>query len=445
MKNKKNRKKGLGSLYQRPGERYWRARWMRNGKVQDRSTGTANRKEAEKTLEEWTAPYRLKTEAETIKALQAKMDGILESARPQLSFAEAWAKFEGNTIDRKRGNDRDETLYRGRWRKFADWMASNRPTVASLDAVEEETAKAFLAWIQKTSAPKTFNLYRALLSQVWTVLAKDAGLTSNPWKAIKPLPVKGDTRPERKLTDAELEKLFKYLETEAPEIRLFFLLGIYTGQRSNDCALLKWDSVDLEGNCIYCVPHKTATYGTKVECPIHEVLAAELEKTPPDKREGYVLPQIAEAFKTRQNTVSRWIKETFEKAGIKTHADEKRNGRSVAEVGFHSFRHTFASICALYGVPVAVVERILGHTSEAMTRAYAQVDRKDLYRVLPALPSPETANAAKAKRQKALKVFAAAVNGLLAAGLTKSEWGTVGAILARANKALAAPSAAQAR
>ena len=339
-----------------------------------------------------------------------------------VTFAQAWEAFEGNEIDRKRGSERDEALYRGRWNRFCEWMKGTHPELTSPAQVDEFVAKEYLAEVKRNSAPKTFNLYRALLSQVWGILEKRGMVAGNVWKSIKPLPVRGDIRPERKLTEAEIAALDRHLREKAsPEMRRFFLLGLYTGQRSNDCALLKWDAIDFDANRIRCIPHKTKDYGTRVEIPIHATLAEALLEVPPEKRTGFVVPQIADAFLTRQSTVSRWIAEEFEAAGIKTFAEDERNGRRVKEVGFHSFRHTFISICALAGVPFSIVQAIVGHTNQRMTEEYAQVEGAALNRVLNALPALG-GDSSRRTQQTALEGFQTALNGLLNAGLNAEEW-----------------------
>ena len=433
--NKKNRKKGSGTLYQRKRGGVWHARWMVNGKLFSRSTGTANYREAEAKLAEFVAPFASKDEGETFQALQAKIDGSKAKARLAVTFAQAWEAFSGNEIDRKKGSERDEALYRGRWNRFCEWMKGAHPELTSPAQVDEFIAKEFLAEIKRNSAPKTFNLYRALLSQVWGILEKREMVAGNVWKSVKPLPVRGDIRPERKLTEEEIAALDKHLREKAsPEMRLFFLLGLYTGQRSNDCALLKWDAIDFKENRIRCVPHKTRDFGTKVEIPIHATLAEALLEVPPEKRTGYVVPSIADAFLTRQSTVSRWIAEEFEAAGIKTFSEEERNGRRVKEVGFHSFRHTFISICALAGVPFSIVQAIVGHTNQRMTEEYAQVEGAALNRVLGALPALG-GDSSRRMQEAALEGFQTALNGLLAAGLNAEEWERARGMLAAIGKA----------
>lgn len=415
MKMKKHMK-GQGTLYRRKGSPVWYAQWVVKGETYSRSTKTTKRQEAEKRLAEFVAPFASRSKEESIKALQARLEG---ASRHQFSFEEAWTEFsEGRHL----ASERDETLQKGRWRKFVAWMSENRPTVTSIDGVDKHCAMGFLNFLEDSVEPKTYNEYKALFAHVWSELKEPAGLKDNPWKTIKSLPAKGSTIPQRKLTEDELENLVHFLKKGcSPSIRLLFLLGIYTGQRSIDCALLDWKNVDFKTNRISCKPHKTAKFGTKVRIPIFSGLKAELERTPPDKRVGYILPTIAEQFQNRQSTVSRWIRETFEGAGIETFGSESRNGRRVKEVGFHSLRHTFVSVCALHGIPISIVQAIVGHTSPRMTEEYAQVNDKDLDRILDVLPSFD-GNENDAKKQKAIEAFKVACDGLHKAELTTEEW-----------------------
>jgi hypothetical protein len=59
----------------------------------------------------------------------------------------------------------------------------------------------------------------------------------------------------------------------------------------------------------------------------------------------------------------------------------------VVEVGFHSLRHTFVSLCRESNVPLAVVESIVGHSNPAMTRHYTHVGELAAGRAVAALPS----------------------------------------------------------
>jgi hypothetical protein len=61
--------------------------------------------------------------------------------------------------------------------------------------------------------------------------------------------------------------------------------------------------------------------------------------------------------------------------------------RAVIEVGFHSLRHTFVSLCRESNAPLAVVESIVGHSNPAMTRHYTHIGELAAGRAVALLPS----------------------------------------------------------
>ena len=68
----KGRSKGLGTL-ERKG-RVWRARWTVDGKTYTKTTGTSDRREAEKILAEIVAPFAAKSDAERLENLAVKIE-----------------------------------------------------------------------------------------------------------------------------------------------------------------------------------------------------------------------------------------------------------------------------------------------------------------------------------------------------------------------------------
>ena len=65
---------------------------------------------------------------------------------------------------------------------------------------------------------------------------------------------------------------------------------------------------------------------------------------------------------------------------------EGRHRKSVV-ASFHSLRHTFVSFAANAGVPLPVVQSIVGHTSTAMTRHYYHENEEVLRQAVAAIPS----------------------------------------------------------
>ena len=109
-----------------------------------------------------------------------------------------------------------------------------------------------------------------------------------------------------------------------------------------------------------------------------------------------------------------------------------RSRRSVV-ASFHSLRHTFVSLSANAGVPLAAVQAIVGHTSTAMTRHYYHENEDALRRAVDAIPAIGARNAptpaqprAHAPQPKRTAQRLMALKRLLAQGLvSETEYATV--------------------
>ena len=60
-------------------------------------------------------------------------------------------------------------------------------------------------------------------------------------------------------------------------------------------------------------------------------------------------------------------------------------------VGFHSLRHTYASIHAESGTPQALIQENMGHSSPGMTEHYEHISEETARRVAAALDLPQIA------------------------------------------------------
>ena len=224
-----------------------------------------------------------------------------------------------------------------------------------------------------------------LLTLVFRVVKHKARLTSNPWEEIQRKRIATHSR--RELTIDELKKV---CQAATGELQTLLGLGVYSGLRLGDCATLRWGEVDLPRCMIRRVPNKTARRNPKpVIVPIHPVLRDMLAVTPADKRGDLVLPETAALYNRRTDLVTDMVQRHFITCGIKPHkpGTGKDGKRAVVEVGFHSLRHTFVSLCRASNAPLAVVESIVGHSNPAMTRHYTHVGELAAGRAVAALPS----------------------------------------------------------
>jgi len=195
------------------------------------------------------------------------------------------------------------------------------------------------------------------------------------------------TNSRRELTIDELRKI---CQTAMGELQTLLALGIYSGLRLGDCAMLRWGEVDLSRGIIRRIPNKTARRNPKpVIVPIHPILREMLSVTPLDKHGEYVLPEMAALYIHRTDMVTDMVQNHFKTCGITLHKPGTGTGgnRAVIEVGFHSLRHTFVSLCRESNAPLAVVESIVGHSNPSMTRHYTHVGELAAGRAVALLPS----------------------------------------------------------
>lgn len=393
------RAKGMGSLEWHGGK--WRARWVVDGQTFTRSTGETNEAKARKALEAFVAPFRLRDEAEAAErtARRAEADGHArtgadlrhesrakrERAAALVAFplADAWRAYADSLLHRE-WTPKTAALNAARVGAFVDWMAAAHPDIRSARDVRPEHAQAFLRQLRRRATGKTFNDYRAILLQTWTALRRlpDSGVESNPFDGVARAERRSHARRE-----LSVEELASVLACSSGEMRRLFAIGIYTGLRLGDAATLQWAAVDLERGFVSVRPRKTEHYGTRVKIPLAPVLSRVLEETPERRRKGPVVPGLAALYLSGvagEKKLHRRIKRVFRAAGIETAAQGEH--RKAVDVGFHSLRHTYVSLCANAGVPLAIVQAIVGHTSVAMTEHYFHAEDSALRGAAAALP-----------------------------------------------------------
>ena len=101
---------------------------------------------------------------------------------------------------------------------------------------------------------------------------------------------------------------------------------------------------------------------------------------------------------------------------------------AVVQVGFHSLRHSFVSLCRAANAPLSVVQSIVGHSAPALTNHYTHTGTDAARLAVDALPSlmegvtpvshalplPGTADGAADERKPVPEWIRAALSGILA-------------------------------
>lgn len=154
------------------------------------------------------------------------------------------------------------------------------------------------------------------------------------------------------LTLEELQKLSK-TETDIGVLREAALFSALTGLRWSDIVSLKWKDIQrTENTCfIHIVQQKT---GEVIMHPIGVSASALIGE--PKERESVVFAGLH--YSDRNN---RKLKDWLRSAGI-----EKK-------IGFHNFRHTYATLMLNNGTDIFTVSKMLGHKNIQTTMIYSKI------------------------------------------------------------------------
>lgn len=391
---RRRRTKGLGGL-QLEKTGIWTVRCVVNGKRISKSTGTRDRAEAEQFAKKFLAPYVKDDAARTFENIQAavmterQLAAMREAEGPQLKMADAWEAYEASPMRR----DLAQATLDGKKQvcnAFLTYMNKVFPEVTEVRHLARYHVEQYLNYLRKESAASTYNNRLCVLREVHRTIMAKAAAKTNPWDGF---PLRADdSHTRRELTIEELARLVEMASREGPEWRTLFGIAMYTGLRLGDCCKLTWAEVDIVRSIIQKVPEKTKKYrkGRPVTIPIHKVLADLLMQTPIEARTGYVLPTIGPWAASGQNGMAKVhhrIGKIFKNAGIVMSVTVKGRTHKAPEASFHSLRHTFVSMSANAGVPLHIVQSIVGHESTAMTRHYYHENVAALQQAVEAIPS----------------------------------------------------------
>ena len=379
--------------------KFYSVKFTLDGKQILKSTGCHEREKAE----EWVNNYVQRLRSQDTAAGLAETVRRIKSGGETILLDEAFERFLKAPKRRDPGpkwRSEKESV----WTDFRLFLTHHHPRARTLGDVTDKMARAYISQLRtegrfhKTIAykesrrrrsieyttkytslsPKTCNEYLTTLKQVFTVLQDDSGLDENPFAKIPKQAPSSERR--RAFTPDELALIG---EKADDFIRPLFGIGLYTGLREGDICTLRWKEVDLDDGWIQREMLKTRK---TVRIPILPALRSLLVDL---LQEGeYVLPDHAVMHSTNPAGISYRVKKFLEgDLKLKTTETPKGRTRAVSVLDVHSLRHTFVWLAAKHGVPLPIVQSIVGHVTEEMTRAYADhaadADKKHHFASLP--------------------------------------------------------------
>lgn len=398
-----------GTLLSKNGKFYLRV--MVDGKFLYRNLGTCSRKDAERLKADALVELGVtaRNTADVLKHVQERIAGTeatwaqKEAERQAAAAAHAallvrrqncplWADSWQAYVDserRKKPSAATMKQYQYQWGEFANWMHEHHPDITRPADVTPAIAAEYMRDLGKTMTVSTKNRHRALLIAVYRTFIRDGRAERNPFEGIT-----HERTEQLGRREIALPMLAKVCDAAQGEMKLLFFLGIYTALRLKDCCLLRWEDVDMAHRTITVVPAKMRRRKTgrdaSVTIPIGPQLYPMLAATPPDHMTGYVLPETAETYRRRRNTITSRVQRILEACGLELYyeAEEGEAGaRKQIKYGFHSLRHSAVTMLREAGAPEAVTMALVGHDSPAMTGQYTHVGTAALAAAVNSMPT----------------------------------------------------------
>ncbi len=399
-----------GRIYTRKTKKHGNVyclQWYVNGKenratlYEDTPKGRkpiTNQRKAQKEANRILAPLFANDEVQRRQQALAALDSALESAenavelvREHLDLDKSWQAYL-DSPDRPDSSQATLKQYSFQWDRFITWAVGKK--IDKVIDVTPEYARQYARELNQSNlSANTVNKHLRLLRLVFETLGETE---INPFKSIRPRVEEQESRRE-----FSWDMLCKICDNATGELKTLLFLGIYTGQRLKDCALLEWVNVDLMRGWILMKPAKTRRRNNSktLHIPILPDLRAVLEETPESKRKGYVLSKLAAQYNESRDKVTDKIQTLFKESGVQLYKPgtgkyQDENGklvstgkRAVLQYGFHSLRHTTVSLLQQAGVPQSVVQEIVGHRTVAMTQRYTHVGHEAIESAMKQLPS----------------------------------------------------------
>ena len=367
-----------GTLYQNEPGGWFYFRYQANGRRHNEGLGTKDYSEAKKIVSDKYA-----------ERVQKDRLGLLAPDAIKLSLGDAWKKYSESPERATPATVSEAQSYEKTWEEFVGFMGNSR---IKLQDITYEDANRFANKLRKENlAVDTHNRKIKRIRKVFKAL-------HNYWTGTNPFDSPTLLRKSREEQEMGVRRLGftveqeqKILETlkdptkkvmNKPEIRVIFYLGIYTGQRLKDCVLARWNNIDLVQKRMEVEQNKTGKF---VSLPIAPQLEAVLREALAWKQaDGYVCPHVARRYNktdkngknTGNNLVNLDVMRVIRWAGIEPSVKVPGRNKSVSVYGFHSFRHSFTSHCAELGIPLAVVQSIIGDDSKIIGKYYTHIGRE---------------------------------------------------------------------
>ena len=371
----------------------WWVGYRLHGQQFLRSTGYRERDKAEQELQRLNAMVAAQKANALSRDLFQQLTGKAIPNKPLKVALDEWLSEVKVTT-----GDRTTEKYTSFANDLGEFLRANDRGPLLVDVTRDDLQR-YLGERLATTTAGTANMARKCMA-IFFKQAKVKGLLrDNPVDTI-PLfkPGRDELRSRRPFKLAELSKLYQH----APDDfwRYMVLAGFFTGLRLGDLVTIPIGAIDLRARTINTVSRKT---GTQMHIPIaprlHSLLKALVKARAEAKPSDPLWPDQCARY---EKSGSGWFSQRFydlllvksgiakrrpHRSGTKSHKER----RTVSEVSFHCFRHSYVSTLAALGHNQQVVKALAGHSDDAVNDLYTHVPidvLKDAIGLLPDITKP---------------------------------------------------------
>jgi integrase len=254
-----------------------------------------------------------------------------------------------------------------------------------LDEVDRRDIDGLMTAWSATAMPRTVNARLVTLLRMFSLAVE--------WKMIASAPdassVKVPKDTPRFLSEDEAARLleaarFKFYERSA-EWRSMILVGLRTGMRVGELRGLQWGDLDLSRGVVHV--QRTDPGNAKMEAGSPKGGRGRVIPLTPDALACLRAHKESELSRIGDNLrPSSWVwpgaenwrdqhnrQRTRTNAGCQVAMQRITERAGIDGASWHTLRHTFASWLVIRGVPLRVVQELLGHASIQMTERYAHL------------------------------------------------------------------------
>lgn len=340
------------ALYRR-GQR-WYADYYANGERVQESTGTANRREAEKYL--------------ALRISEVQRGVFVKPVNTTL--AELCERYIEYAKLHKRSWKRDEQML-AHLQEFFGPSKLRDMTPLRVEEYQRERVKDV--------CPATSNREMALLKHMFNMAERwGQHQGTNPVRFVRFLPE--DNLRFETLSDSQEAAL---LLASPPYLREMIVFAINTGLRTSDILGLQWKEVDIDQKRLKKIVKKSER---PLSLPLNDSAFRVVEARAAVQHGHYVFynPMTGDRFKDIKGAMLAAVK----RAGL-------------PKITWHMFRHTFASRLTRDGVDIVTVKELLGHANISTTMRYAHSNDDAKRRAVARLVGSDKVVAIVARRTKA--------------------------------------------